>query len=97
MERSCESRHGQLAMDALGRLDDAERAELELHLATCEDCRTTLAELSSTVRALDTVTDGAGSAPAAVVPPQLAAAVFADLHASDGASDHGRNLSLIHI
>ncbi len=87
-ERACESRHGQLAMDALGRLDDAEHAELAAHLVACEECRATLAELRSTVGALDTMAARANSAPVTAVPPRLADAVFADLHAGERVSDH---------
>ena len=78
-DQPCDSRRGQLAMDALGRLDDAEHAELEEHLATCGGCRAAIAELRSTVGALDTSVTGAAGAPEATVPPQLTRAVFAEL------------------
>jgi hypothetical protein len=88
-ESSCNSRSGQLAMDALGRLDQAEHAELAAHLAGCERCRATSIELKSTVGALDKLTAVAPSAPATVIPPHLAQAVFADIGAGDDRLDHG--------
>ena len=91
-ESGCNSRSGQLAMNALGRLDQGEQAELMIHLATCEECRATSAELRSTVGALDTLTKVAPSLPATVIPQHLAQAVFADLSASDDALDHGSRL-----
>lgn len=91
-ESTCNSRRGQLAMDALGRLDEAEYAELAIHLATCEECRATSAELRSTVGALDKWAPGATRAPATVVPPHLAHAVLADLHADDDGHDRGRRI-----
>ena len=89
-ESACSSRNGQLAMDALGRLDGAERAELAGHLATCAACRTTSAELRSPVGALGTLAPGATPAPAAVVPPHLARAVLEDLRADGDVVDRGR-------
>ena len=50
---ACIARRGQLAMAALGALDADEQAELEAHLAICEECRAVNAELRSTVGALD--------------------------------------------
>lgn len=91
-ESGCSSRSGQLAMDALGRLDEAEHAELEAHLAYCEECRATRAELRSTVDALDTMTMHSTSAPVAEVSPQLADAVLAGLRPEDGGGDRGRRI-----
>src|SRR5665213_1017172 len=86
-ESTCNSRSGQLAMDALGRLDVAEHAELAAHLATCEECRSTSAELTSTVGALHKWTKGATLATATVVPSDLTQAVFENLSTSDESSD----------
>ncbi len=94
-ESTCNSRNGQLAMDALGRLDEAEHAELAVHLATCEECRATSAELRSTVGALDKLAKGATLAPATVVPPHLAQAVLTDLHADDDVVDRGSNIGRV--
>jgi hypothetical protein len=59
-------------MEALGHLDEAEQAVLEAHLATCEECRATSAELTSTVEALDALTRGAVCPPVSAVPPAVA-------------------------
>jgi anti-sigma-K factor RskA len=77
-------------MDALGRLDAAEHAELATHLATCEECRATSAELASTVGALDKLRTGEPSVRATLIPAHLAQAVFADINTSDDGINHGR-------
>jgi len=86
---SCSARRGQLAMDALGCLDDDECTELHAHLAACEECRATSAELRATVGALDTLTKAAPPAPVAVVPPRLTRDVLASLHTDDEVVAHG--------
>lgn len=88
----CDTRSGQLAMDALGRLEEAERAELATHLATCEACRATKAELTATVGALDSWAAGTTPVPAAVVPPDLSRAILADLGSSAAAIGSGRRI-----
>jgi anti-sigma-K factor RskA len=61
---------------ALGALSEADRAELERHLAEgCAECEAELARLSGPVVTL------AASAPAAAPPPALKARVFASLRA----------------
>lgn len=82
-DRSCDSRRGQLAMGALGRLDGGEQADLDAHLTTCEECRASFAELRSAVGALDASTVEAITAPVPSVPPHLTEAVFADLDTGD--------------
>ncbi len=76
---ACITRRGQLAMAALGALDAAEQADLESHLAVCEECRAAGAELRSTVGALDARAAGGPSIPEAPVPAHLADAVLTDL------------------
>jgi anti-sigma-K factor RskA len=50
---ACRDWRGDLAIEALGQLDGAERAALHAHIDGCADCRAVLAELSSVAGALD--------------------------------------------
>jgi anti-sigma-K factor RskA len=50
---ACRDWRGDLAIEALGRLDEPARTALLAHLDGCADCRAALAELSSVARALD--------------------------------------------
>jgi predicted anti-sigma-YlaC factor YlaD len=95
MEPRCNSRNGELAMDALGCLDEAERAELAAHLDTCEECGATSAELAQTVSALEALSRTATLAPAADVPPDLTRAVFAGIGAAGQTNDRGRTIRRI--
>ena len=52
---SCATERIALASYALGVLDDADSAELEIHLADCDGCADELADLLPTVSALATV------------------------------------------
>lgn len=88
-EPTCASRSGQLAMDALGRLDESERADLAAHLADCDVCRATSAELTSTARALDALTEGASSVPAPAIPPHLYRAVVSNIGSGGDVSVRG--------
>jgi len=80
---SCAGRRGQLAMAALGALDEAERAEVEAHLAGCATCRATLDELRDTTGALDTWAEGTLAAPPTAVPARLTEVVLTGLRADD--------------
>ncbi len=80
---TCMARRGQSAMSALGALDADEQAELEVHLATCEECRAISTELRATVGALDTWAERSRPAEAASVPPHLTDAVLSGLRTED--------------
>lgn len=96
-DHGCASRDGQLAMEALGRLDATEHVELAAHLATCPDCRTSSVELASTVGALDTWVAGTTRAPVTVVPPHLTRAVMADLTVDEGVADRRSRSRLVTV
>ncbi len=81
-----------MAMDALGRLDRSEHDELEAHLATCEECRATDAELRSTVDALGKLSKATTTVPSAEVPPQLARAILTDLQPVDEVGRRRRSI-----
>jgi anti-sigma-K factor RskA len=50
---ACRDWRGDLAIEALGRLEAPERAALHAHIDGCADCRAALTELSSVAGALD--------------------------------------------
>lgn len=75
---ACEKVHGEIAMEALGALDAAERTALRAHLDGCAACRELADELAGTVGAL-ALADPADVAPTAFVPPRLTAAVLGTL------------------
>ncbi|MGC2192367.1 MAG: hypothetical protein WA751_08540 [Candidatus Dormiibacterota bacterium] len=50
---SCESRRGDLALAAIGRLEAPEQLALDAHLSNCAGCRSELVELESVARVLE--------------------------------------------
>lgn len=77
--RSCEQWRHAAALDALGGLEDDERAGLLAHLDGCAACREVAAELATTAEALAAV-DHDTVHQTASVPPVLAARVLGTLH-----------------
>jgi anti-sigma-K factor RskA len=50
---ACRDWRGDLAMEAIGKLDAADRAALHAHIDGCDDCRAALADLALVAGALD--------------------------------------------
>ncbi|HEY8081012.1 MAG TPA: zf-HC2 domain-containing protein [Acidimicrobiales bacterium] len=88
---SCDLWRGALAMDALGKLDAAERAGLRAHLDGCPSCRDEARDLAVTAGALALI-DPAAIAPTASMPSELTEEVLGSLHRSARATRRGRRM-----
>jgi anti-sigma-K factor RskA len=83
-ERGHQHRREELSAYLLGALDPGEAAELERHLAGCEDCRTELAWLRPAAQSLPE------SVERQEAPSQLRARIMAEVHAEAERSQPGR-------
>jgi anti-sigma factor RsiW len=84
-ERDHEHWHGELSAYLLGALDPGEAAELERHLAGCEDCRVELAWLRPAARILPE------SVERREAPPQLRTRIMAEVRAEAQGRQLGRS------
>jgi anti-sigma-K factor RskA len=67
---ACRDWRGDLAMEALGRLDGPARAALHAHIDACADCHAVLAELTAVASALDLADVGRIGDPDVPLPSQ---------------------------
>lgn len=75
MTAECRDQRGDLAAEALGRLEPARRTALRAHLDGCPECRDELSELEAVARALPAA-DPSRLTPAEEAPPDLSERVL---------------------